>query len=106
MGDSTASLPTDISAEQLKRLIDGEETFELVDTRDDENFEGWRLADAIQFVYKPDHEFDLDTFTAATGLERNDSIVRAGARSKSVCGRVTYWRSLPASRATCTRLSR
>jgi thiosulfate/3-mercaptopyruvate sulfurtransferase len=83
MGDSTASPSTDISAEQLKRLIDGDETFELVDTRDDESFEGWRLADAIQFVYKPDHEFDPDAFTAATGLERDDPIVTICAKGKS-----------------------
>ncbi|MFO7927909.1 MAG: MBL fold metallo-hydrolase [Halobacteriota archaeon] len=83
MGDSTAASPTDISADKLKRLIDDGETFWLVDTRDDESFEGWRLADAMQFVYKPDHEFDAEAFSAATGLDRDDPIVTICAKGES-----------------------
>jgi thiosulfate/3-mercaptopyruvate sulfurtransferase len=83
MGDSTASSSTEISAEQLRRLIDAGEPIELVDTRDDESFEGWRLADAIQFVYEPDHEFDPEAFTAETGLEPDDPIVTVCAKGKS-----------------------
>ncbi len=83
MAKSTPTPPAGISAEQLKELVDGGEAFHLVDTRDTESFERWRLAGATQFPYKPDHEFDADAFRSATGLGRDDPIVTICAKGKS-----------------------
>ncbi len=83
MSETTDASPTEISAEQLKTLIDTDEPFTLVDTRDEESFEGWRIAEAVQFFYKPDHEFDADAFVADTGLERSDPIVTICAKGKA-----------------------
>lgn len=83
MSNVANTQPNDISAGQLKALIDGEERFTLVDTRDDESFEGWRIAGAVQFFYKPFHEFDVDAFSSATGLDRDDPIITICAKGKS-----------------------
>lgn len=83
MVTSTPTPPTGISAERLKELVDGGETFHLVDTRDRESFEGWRLAGATQFRHTPDREFDPDAFRSATGLAEQDPIVTICAKGKS-----------------------
>ena len=83
MAEATERRPEAISAERLKELRDADESFTLVDTRGTESFEGWRLADAQQYVYKPDHEFDPADFTAATGLDRESPIVTICAKGKS-----------------------
>ena len=83
MSESTAASPVEISAERLKELIDDGERFTLVDTRDDESYESWRMASAVQFVYKPDHEFDAGAFTSGTGVGRDDPIITICAKGKS-----------------------
>ncbi len=83
MGRTTAASPVEISAERLKTLIDTDEAFTLIDTRDDESFDGWRISEAIQFFYKPAHEFDADEFIAETGVDRNESIITICAKGKS-----------------------
>ncbi len=83
MSEATASRPTDISAERLKELIDADDQLTLVDTRDDESFESWRIAGSIQFFYKPSHEFDPDAFIEATGFDRDDPVVTICAKGKS-----------------------
>ena len=83
MATSTPTPPTGIPAEQLKELIDGSEAFHLIDTRDQESFEGWRLAGATRFFYKPDREFDAGTFRSETGLADDDPIVTICAKGKS-----------------------
>ena len=83
MPTATSTSPTAISAEQLKDLIDSGERFTLLDTRDEESFNGWRIADAVQFFYKPEHEFDLEAFRAETGLDRDDPIVTICAKGKA-----------------------
>ena len=80
---TTEYAPEPISAERLRDLIDADEEFALVDTRDDESFENWRIADAQQYVYKPDHDFDPSAFRAETGLDRDDPIVTICAKGKS-----------------------
>ena len=82
MTDATTS-PTNISAEELKRLVDSGEPFALVDTRDAESFEEWRLAGATQFFYKPDREFDPEAFASETGLTPDDPVVTICAKGIS-----------------------
>ncbi len=83
MSETTDASPTEISAERLKTLIDADEPFALLDTRDDESFDGWRITGALQFFYKPTHEFDPETFVSETGLQRDDSIVLICAKGKA-----------------------
>ena len=80
---SQPTAPTGVSAEQLKRLLDSDETFRLVDTRDEASFEGWRIGGATQFFYKPHHEFDAATFTADTGIDPTDPVVTICAKGKA-----------------------
>ncbi|MFW6320380.1 MAG: MBL fold metallo-hydrolase [Halohasta sp.] len=72
-----------LTPEAFRDRVDSGEPLTVVDTRDDESFESWRLAGAVQFVYKPDHEFDPDEFAAETGLEPDDPIVTMCAIGKS-----------------------
>ncbi|MFQ3283409.1 MAG: glyoxylase-like metal-dependent hydrolase (beta-lactamase superfamily II) [Natronomonas sp.] len=83
MTDATTSSPTDISAEELKRLVDSGEPFHLVDTRDVKSFNEWRLAGATHFFYKPDRAFDPDTFRSETGLTPEDPVVTICAKGLS-----------------------
>lgn len=83
MSGSTDLSPASISADRLKELLDSGAAFELVDTRDRESFESWRIADATGFPYKPFHEFDPEAFIAETGIEREDQIVTICAKAKS-----------------------
>ncbi len=72
-----------ISAEQFRDRLDSGTQFAVVDTRGDESFESWRIAESIQYFYKPFHEFDLGEFEAETGLQADDSIVTMCAKGKA-----------------------
>ncbi|MDZ5811005.1 rhodanese-like domain-containing protein [Halorubrum sp. AD140] len=80
-------MPTVIDADAFRDRIDerrrGERSFAVVDTRPEESYEGWRIADSVHYFYKPSHEFDVDDFEAETGLEPDDSIVTACAKGKA-----------------------
>lgn len=83
MSETTAASPIEISAERLKELVDGGEQFTLVDTRGDESYEGWRMADAVQFFYKPGDDFDPEEFESTLDVSRDDPIVTICAKGKS-----------------------
>lgn len=72
-----------LSAEEFRDELDAGEQLTIVDTRGDESFESWRVADSIQYFYKPFHEFDLDAFEAETGLGPSDRIVTMCAKGKA-----------------------
>ncbi|QKG91887.1 MBL fold metallo-hydrolase [Halorubrum salinarum] len=76
-----------ISADEFRDRIDarrrGDRSFTVVDTRPEESFEGWRVADAVHYFYKPFHEFDLADFERETGLSPGDSIVTLCAKGKA-----------------------
>ena len=80
-------MATVITAETLRDMLDerrrGEHSFTVVDTRPEESFDGWRIADSVHYFYKPFHEFDLDDFEAKTGLTSDDKIVTACAKGKA-----------------------
>jgi len=72
-----------ITAATFRDRLDAGESLTVVDTRPADNFEGWRVAGSINYVYKPFHEFDLAAFEAETGLGPEDSIVTMCAKGKS-----------------------
>jgi len=72
-----------ITAEQFRDRLDAGDSLTVVDTRGDESFESWRIADSIQYFYKPFHDFKLDDFEAETGLSPTDSIVTMCAKGKA-----------------------
>ena len=72
-----------ITAEEFRDRLDAGESPTVVDTRADESFESWRIADSIQYFYKPFHEFDRDEFEAETGLAPDESIVTMCAKGKA-----------------------
>ncbi|TKX63578.1 MBL fold metallo-hydrolase [Halorubrum sp. ASP1] len=76
-----------ISADEFRDRIDarrrGDRSFTVVDTRPEESFEGWRVADAVHYFYKPFHEFDLADFERETGLSPDDSVVTLCAKGKA-----------------------
>ncbi|TKX85195.1 MBL fold metallo-hydrolase [Halorubrum sp. SS5] len=76
-----------ISADEFRDRIDarrrGDRSFTVVDTRPEESFEGWRVADAVHYFYKPFHEFDLADFERETGLSPGDSVVTLCAKGKA-----------------------
>ncbi|MGM0447414.1 MAG: MBL fold metallo-hydrolase [Methanobacteriota archaeon] len=76
-----------ISADEFRDRIDarrrGDRSFAVVDTRPEESFEGWRVADAIHYFYKPFHEFDVDDFERETGLSPDDSVITLCAKGKA-----------------------
>ena len=72
-----------ITAETFRDRLDAGESATVVDTRADESFESWRLADSVQYFYKPFHEFDPDEFEADTGLGPGDPIVTMCAKGKA-----------------------
>jgi glyoxylase-like metal-dependent hydrolase (beta-lactamase superfamily II) len=76
-------MPRAITAEKLRQLQDGDEPFSLVDTRASEDYEGWRVAGAINYRHTPDHEFDAETFEAETGLTPEDEVITICAKGKS-----------------------
>ncbi|MEZ3168124.1 rhodanese-like domain-containing protein [Halorubrum ejinorense] len=76
-----------VDAATFRDMIDarrrGDRSFALVDTRPEESFAGWHVADAIHYFYKPFHEFDLDDFERETGLSPDDSVVTLCAKGKA-----------------------
>jgi len=76
-------MATLISAGDLRDRLDSDESLTVVDTRGDESFERWRIADSIQYFYKPFHEFNLADFEATTGLSSADTIVLMCAKGKA-----------------------
>ena len=76
-----------ISADEFRDRIDarrrGDRSFTVVDTRPEESFEGWRVADAVHYFYKPFHEFGLADFERETGLSPDDSVVTLCAKGKA-----------------------
>ncbi|MFW5957486.1 MAG: MBL fold metallo-hydrolase [Natronomonas sp.] len=72
-----------IDAPKLRDWIDDERSFALLDTRPDESYEGWHIQDAIQYTYKPDHDFEVDDFRTRTGLKPEDHIVTICAKGIS-----------------------
>lgn len=72
-----------ITAEEFRDRLDASESLTVVDTRAAESFESWRLADSIQYFYKPFHEFDRADFEAETGLGPEDPIVTMCAKGKA-----------------------
>ena len=76
-----------ISADEFRDRIDerrrGERSFAVVDTRPADSFEGWRVAGATHYFYKPFHEFDVDDFERETGLSPDDTVVTICAKGKA-----------------------
>ena len=72
-----------ITAAEFRDRLDAGESLTVVDTRPPESFESWRIADSIQYFYKPFHEFDLDEFEAETGLGPDDPIVTMCAKGQA-----------------------
>ncbi|ELZ59279.1 MULTISPECIES: MBL fold metallo-hydrolase [Halorubrum] len=76
-----------ISADEFRDLIDarrrGDRSFVVVDTRPEESFEGWRVADAVHYFHKPFHEFDVDDFERETGISPDDSVITLCAKGKA-----------------------
>ncbi|WP_424014465.1 MBL fold metallo-hydrolase [Halorubrum xinjiangense] len=76
-----------ISADEFRDRIDarrrGDRSFVVVDTRPEESFEGWRVADAVHYFYKPFHEFDVDDFERENGLSSDDNVITLCAKGKA-----------------------
>ena len=80
-------MTTVISAETLRDMLDarrrGDRSFVVVDTRPEESFEGWQIADSVNYFYKPFHEFDLAAFEGQTGVTSEDNVVTLCAKGKA-----------------------
>jgi len=72
-----------LTAEAFRDRLDADEPLTVVDTRSDAGFENWRIPDAVQYEFKPNQEFDKDTFAAETGLDPGDPIVTICAKGIS-----------------------
>ncbi|MFD1640853.1 MBL fold metallo-hydrolase [Halohasta litorea] len=72
-----------LTAEEFRDRLDSGEPTVVVDTRPPESFERWRIADSIQYFYKPFHEFDRADFEAETGLGPEDPIVTMCAKGQA-----------------------
>lgn len=72
-----------ITATHLRDWVDDGRSFSLLDTRPEESYEAWHIKGAIQYTYKPKHEFDLKDFRASTGLDTEDDIVTICAKGVS-----------------------
>ncbi|WP_281194778.1 rhodanese-like domain-containing protein [Halorubrum sp. F4] len=76
-----------ITADEFRDMLDaarrGERDFVVVDTRPEESYAGWRIADSINYVYKPFHTFDRDEFERATGIGPTETVVTVCAKGKS-----------------------
>ena len=74
---------TTISAAQLRDLVEGDESFALVDTRPADSFEGWRVEGAINFPFSTRDELDPEAFADRTGIGRDETIVAICAKGIS-----------------------
>ncbi|WP_255149623.1 MBL fold metallo-hydrolase [Halorarius halobius] len=72
-----------ISAERLRDVLDSDEEFALVDTRDAESFEAWHIHGALQYEYKPFQTFDPADFREQTDLTEETPIVTICAKGIS-----------------------
>lgn len=80
-------MPAVITAADFRDMVDearrGEREFAVVDTRPTDEFESWRIADSINYFYKPFHEFDREEFERETGLSASDTVVTTCAKGKA-----------------------
>ncbi|EJN58446.1 MBL fold metallo-hydrolase [Halogranum rubrum] len=72
-----------ITATELRDRIDSNTTFELVDTRPEDNYESWHIDGAVNYPYKPDDDFDPETFKSETGIEEDDTVYTICAKGIS-----------------------
>ena len=72
-----------ITAAELRDRIDDGTDFELVDTRPEDNYESWHIDGAVNYPYKPDDEFDPETFKRQTGVEEDDTVYTICAKGIS-----------------------
>lgn len=75
MARTAERTPDEISAERLRDLLDGGEEFTLLDTRPEDDFEGWHIPEAERCGFPPDADLDVELFQSKTGLAREDSVV-------------------------------
>lgn len=83
MAKSREAGPVRISAETFRDLLDSAESFTLVDTRDEESFEGWHIDGAERYFHKPDREFSVEEFQETLDVDRGSSIVTICAKGKA-----------------------
>ncbi|MBP1921342.1 thiosulfate/3-mercaptopyruvate sulfurtransferase [Halorubrum alkaliphilum] len=78
---------TVVTASEFRDMVDAarrqERSLTVVDTRPEDSFTGWRIADSINYFYKPFHEFDRDEFEAETGVGPEDTVVVTCAKGKA-----------------------
>jgi len=75
---------TTLTADRLAELVDGDESFALVDTRPADSFESWHVPGAIHFPFGPDEALDgrLEEFRETVGdTERVVTICAKGISS-------------------------
>lgn len=86
-GTRDSGMVETISAAEFRDLIDarrrGDRSFAVVDTRPEESFAGWRVADSIHYFHKPHLSFDVDDFERDTGLSADDTVVALCAKGKA-----------------------
>ena len=72
-----------ISPEQFRDMVDADEPFTVVDTRDEESFESWHIAGAIRYRHTGEEPLEVDRFERETGLGRDDPIVTMCAKGQA-----------------------
>jgi thiosulfate/3-mercaptopyruvate sulfurtransferase len=72
-----------VTPEEFRDMIDGDEEFTVVDTRDEGSFASWHIEGAVNYRYLPDQTLDPERFTRETGLTRQDAIVTMCAKGIS-----------------------
>ncbi|WP_435358873.1 MBL fold metallo-hydrolase [Haloarchaeobius sp. DFWS5] len=77
-----------ISVEEFRELRDPETTGDedglvVVDTREPESFEGWRLPGSVNYPFKPGESVDRTHFEQETGASQDDHVVTICAIGKS-----------------------
>lgn len=72
-----------ITAAEFRDRLVADDPLHLVDTRPAESYDGWRIPGAINYLYKPDFEFDLEAFRKETDLSESDPIAVICAKGKS-----------------------
>ncbi|MDX1745922.1 MAG: rhodanese-like domain-containing protein, partial [Halobacteriales archaeon] len=72
-----------ITPTQFRDMVDSDAPFTVVDTRDEESFESWRIADSIRYRHTGEKPLDVERFERETGLGRSDPIVTMCAKGKA-----------------------
>ncbi|WP_332899551.1 MBL fold metallo-hydrolase [Haladaptatus sp. CMSO5] len=72
-----------ITADDLRRLIDDESSFALIDTRLPDNFEAWHIEGALNFPYKPGDTVTKDELYDRLGVTTDDHIITICAKGIS-----------------------